>query len=208
MIRSEQGGIDIISNFYFDASKGLNDVKSIYLSKINYNGEDIIEFVPNVDFPEVIEKKYFIKDSLFYNITDKYFIFSQLNDSIGQSVLKKKHGALFTNKDKGLPNFSWRKDLTDTILFGKKYKRFEINGWESYTIYYIHPTDTIIPYTIYEKEGRKYKGRIERIDSYHKEKDIFISLQLIIRKKWDNEAKEIFEYNDFVNKRYKNSNRK
>jgi hypothetical protein len=45
---------------------------------------------------------------------------------------------------------------------------------------------------------KDYHGRIERIDSYDKKKDIFVTLQLIPRKNWDDTAKEIFEFNNFV----------
>ena len=44
-------------------------------------------------------------------------------------------------------------------------------------------------------------GRIERIDSYDRKNDIFVSMQLIPRKKWDSQAKEIFEYDQFVNQK-------
>jgi len=98
-------------------------------------------------------------------------------------------------------NFDYRKDLNDTILFKKEYKRFRIITPENYTTYYVHPTDTLLPYTLYKKEGDKYGGRIERIDLYNKQNDVFISLQLLPRKEWDSEAKNIFEFNDFYKKR-------
>ena len=61
----------------------------------------------------------------------------------------------------------------------------------------------LIPFylTHYIKEGDKYGGRIERIDLYNKQNDVFISLQLLPRKEWDSEAKNIFEFNDFILKR-------
>jgi hypothetical protein len=49
--------------------------------------------------------------------------------------------------------------------------------------------------------GKDYHGRIERIDSYDKKKDIFVTLQLIPRKNWDDNAEEIFEFNHFVKNR-------
>lgn len=70
LIKQEKGGIDIISNFYFNASKGLNDSKSIVVSKLNYQGNDIIEFVPNMEYPEITENTFFIKDSLYFDLTD------------------------------------------------------------------------------------------------------------------------------------------
>ena len=48
-----------------------------------------------------------------------------------------------------------------------------------------------------------YKGRIESIDTYNKEQDIFVTLQLLPRKNWDEEAKDILKFNDFINKKSK-----
>jgi hypothetical protein len=85
-------------------------------------------------------------------------------------------------------------------LFGKQYKRFEINSPWNYTSFYVYPTDTILPYSLYKHAEKDYHGRLERIDSYNKRTDIFVTLQLITRKDWDPEAKELFEFNQFVNK--------
>ena len=86
------------------------------------------------------------------------------------------------------------------MLFNKKYKRFEVNSAKNFSRYYIFPTDTILPYSIYRHAEIDYGGRLERIDSYNKDKDIFVTLQLLPRKNWDEEASEIFEFNEFVKK--------
>lgn len=197
VIKSERGGIDIITNVYFNASKSLDSVKTVLVSKINYKNDTIVELVPNFDFPEIIDNIFIIKDSLAFEIDEEdsqQMLFSNLKNGI--SVLNKKRGAVFSKEH--LPNFYNRHDLNDTILFKKKYKRFFINSPQSYTTFYIFETDTLLPYAFYPKESKKYKGRIERIDSYNKEKDMFISLQLILRSKWDDEAKNIFDFNDFA----------
>ena len=69
------------------------------------------------------------------------------------------------------------------------------------TRYYVLENDTILPYALYKKEAEEMGGRIERIDSYDRKNDIFVSMQLIPRKKWDSQAKEIFEYDQFVNQK-------
>ena len=89
------------------------------------------------------------------------------------------------------------------MLFKKNYKRFEINSPWNYTRYYIYPTDTILPYSLYKEADEDYHGRIERIDSYDKQKDIFVSMQLIPRKNWDSEAEELFRFNHFIESRKK-----
>lgn len=199
-IKSEQGSIDIISNVYFDASKSLDKVQNFHVSRINYSGDSIIELVPNSVFPQQIDNVYYIKDSIFFPLPINSLTTINLAEKIAEknhSSVKDKHeGALFTKEE--IPNYKNRKNLPDTILFKKNYKRFEVNSPWSYTRFYIHPTDTILPYSIYRHAEIDYKGRLERIDTYNRKKDIFISLQLIPKKTWDTEAKEIFDFNNFL----------
>ena len=200
-IKAEKGGIDLISNVYFDASKGLNKMQNFHISRLNYQNDSIIELVPDLEFPEMTTATYFIKDSVFYDLNNNTStVLSELQKKQKPtSVYTKTLGAVFT-KDL-LLNYRNRRKLSDTILFKKKYKRFEINSPWNYTRYYIYPTDTILPYSLYKEVGKDYHGRIERIDSYDKKKDIFVTLQLIPRKNWDDTAKEIFEFNHFVKNR-------
>ena len=203
-IKSKKGGIDIISNVYFDASKGLNKMQNFHVSKLNYQNDSIIELIPDLEFPEMTTATYFIKDSVFYNLENDNVsaVLSEIQKKQKPNlVYQKKSGAIFT-KDPIL-NYRNRRKLSDTILFKKNYKRFEINSPWNYTRYYIYPTDTILPYSLYKEVGKEYHGRIERIDSYDKKKDIFVSLQLIPRKNWDSEAEELFRFNHFIESRKK-----
>ena len=203
-IKSEKGGIDIISNVYFDASKGLNKMQNFHVSKLNYQNDSIIELIPDLEFPEMMKATYFIKDSIFYNLENDNVsaVLSEIQKKQKPNlVYQKKSGAIFT-KDPIL-NYRNRRKLSDTILFKKNYKRFEINSPWNYTRYYIYPTDTILPYSLYKEIGKEYHGRIERIDSYDKKKDIFVSLQMIPRKNWDSQAEELFRFNRFIEERKK-----
>ena len=201
-IKSEKGGIDLISNVYFDASKGLEQMQSFHLSKLNYLGNQIIEFVPDHSFPEINMQTYFMQDSLFYPVKDgngSVILSEVAKTQKPQLVWNKKEGAIFSKEQ--ILNYRNRRKLSDTVLFKKKYKRFEINSPWNYTRFYIYPTDTILPYSIYRHAEKDYGGRLERIDSYNKKTDIFVSLQLLPRKNWDYAAKEIFDFNHFVNSR-------
>ena len=201
-IKSEKGGIDLISNVYFNASKGLEQMQSFHLSKLNYSGNQIIEFVPDHSFPEINTQTYFMQDSLFYpveNDNESIILSEVAKTQKPQLVWNKKEGAIFSKEQ--ILNYRNRRKLSDTILFNKKYKRFEINSPWNYTRFYIYPTDTILPYSIYRHAEKDYGGRLERIDSYNKKTDIFVSLQLLPRKNWDYAAKEIFDFNHFVNSR-------
>lgn len=204
-IKSEKGGIDLISNVYFDASKGLDQMQSFHLSKMNYSQNQFIELVPDHNYSEVNKQIYFIEDSICYPIgaSGSNVILKDISKrQISQSVWEKKEGAVFS-KD-WIPNYRNRRNLSDTMLFKKKYKRFEINSPWNYTRFYIYPTDTILPYSFYRHAEKDYHGRLERIDSYNKKTDIFVTLQLLPRKSWDDEAKELFEFNHFVNNRKNN----
>ena len=202
-IKSDKGGIDVVSNVYFEASKGLNKIQSFHLSSLNYSGDSIIERISDADAPEITQQIYFIKDSLCYTIANEDPGKIILSDIIKKQkpvlVEKKKGGTLFSQEK--IPNYRNRRNLSDTILFKKKYKRFEINSPWMYTRFYIYPTDTILPYSVYKHVEEDYHGRLERIDSYNKKSDIFVTLQLIPRKNWDSQAKEIFQFNHFVNNR-------
>lgn len=206
LIKSERGAIDIISNIYFDASKGLEDNKQFHISKINYIGDDIIELVPDIYVPEFIDSVFYIKDTTYYEAgileEAKTFIFKE-HQLAGEpkNVFKKKYGAVWVN----IPIFDYdkRKDIADTTLYeNKHYKRFEINTADNYTVFYIHPTDTIMPYSLNRIAEKDYKGRIERIDSYDKKRDLFSTMWLITRKELDKEAQDIFDYNAYIQEQF------
>lgn len=197
-IKAKEGAIDIYSNIYFNASKGLDEVQSYHISRINFRNDTIIELIPDFDFPQYNHSAYLIIDSSCYDLgafPEAYGTnFNNLKHPF--SVFNKETGAIFTGKN--LPNYEYKRIIKDTILFGKHYLRFEIYSPEALTRYYVHPTDTILPYTIYSEINRDYKGRIERVDSYDKINDIFVTLQLVLRNNLDAEAEEIFEFNGFV----------
>lgn len=177
-------------------------MQSFHLSKLNYLGNQIIEFVPDHSFPEINMQTYFMQDSLFYpveNDNESIILSEVAKTQKPQLVWNKKEGAIFSKEQ--ILNYRNRRKLSDTVLFNKKYKRFEINSPWNYTRFYIYPTDTILPYSIYRHAEKDYGGRLERIDSYNKKTDIFVSLQLLPRKNWDYAAKEIFDFNHFVNSR-------
>lgn len=204
-IKSEKGGIDLFSNVYFEVSKGLDQMKSFHLSKINYSQDQIIELVPDTAFPELNKHAYYIKDSLCYQLdhSKNNILFSEVSQNQKPLLVwDKKKGAVFS-KD-WILNYRNRRNLSDTVLFKKKYKRFEINSPWNYTRFYVYPTDTILPYSLYRHVENDYHGRLERIDSYNKKSDIFVTLQLLPRQNWDDLATEIFDFNHFLKSRTKN----
>ncbi|SDE00279.1 hypothetical protein [Riemerella columbipharyngis] len=204
-IKPYSGGIDIVSNVYFNPKKSLDSMKTFIVSKLNYKGDTIIELIPNMEIPVLYDRVLLLKDSLCWDLGDTLSSRSKnIKDIISKTKPTYAHakgmGAVYLKKD-WIPNYLNKIDLKDTILFGKRYKRFQINSPQSFSIYYIHPTDTILPYQLYPKVAEQYGGRIERIDSYNKEKNIFMTMQILLKEKWDKEAKDIFDFNQFLEKK-------
>lgn len=201
-ILSTQGGIDIISNIYFEASKTLENSEHFHISKMNYNNGQMLELVPNFEFSQLTDSVYFIKNDLFYRAGSaeeaKSFIFKETEFlKNGQDVSKKDYGAIWVDKE--VPDYDKRTVIEDTILYkNRTFKRFSIKSKNSYSVFYIYPTDTVLPYSLNKIIDNDYKGRLERIDTYDKEKDLFSTICLIPRKLFDNEATQIFEYNNYI----------
>ncbi|EFK33178.1 MULTISPECIES: hypothetical protein [Chryseobacterium group] len=201
-IQSKRGGIDIVTNIYYSASKGLEEHQQIILSKMNYQDKDLIELVPNIQIPEIIDSVYYIRDSLYFSIGNtlqsKSLIFKDQKFENGRNVKNKRYGAMWI--DLPISNYQQRKNLNDTVLYGKKhFKRFQIISRETYSIFYLNKTDTILPYSLNPLADKDYGGRLERIDSYDKKRDLFTTIVLLPRKRWDKEAADIFEYNHQTN---------
>ncbi len=198
-IKSEQGSIDVVSNIYFQASESLDSLSSYHISQLNYMGNDIVELVPNLSYPNIIDRVYFIRDSLCYDmgsIKDAKSVI--LDNKKWFSVYEKKQGLLFLGNTI-IPQYSKRVNISDTVLFKRKYKRFEIDNQKVFSRYYIYTTDTVVPYSLNKQIDIDYQGRLERIDTYKKEDDIFISVQLLYRDTINNVAQDIFDYQKFVN---------
>src|SRR5690554_3078802 len=101
-IQSEKGGIDIISNVYFDASKGLDKMQSFHLSKLNYSGDTIIELVPDFTIPEINQEVHYINDSIYYSLDSQNNIVILSEISKKQDPLPvwiKKEGAVFSRSE-------------------------------------------------------------------------------------------------------------
>ncbi len=201
-IKSPKGVVEIITNIYLEASKGLDSVRSYQVSKLNYQGDTIIEFVPNLDYPQFIDKVFFIKDSLYFDMgtteqAQRIILDTQKNNWL--SVYKKQRGAVFY---KGVVlKYAERQNITDTVLFNKKYKRFEVRATNNFSRYYIYETDTILPYSLNHQIDKDYNGRLERIDSYDKVRDIFITVQLVHRTKMEEDAQDILDFQKYIQNR-------
>ena len=111
-VKSEKGGIDIISNVYFNASKNLEKMQNFHVSRLNYSGDSIIELVPDLAM-RYNECCIFYPDSLYYDLGGEHTANAIISDikksQKGQSIFDKKAGAIFTKE--WVPNYEHRKIL-------------------------------------------------------------------------------------------------
>ena len=204
-IYQEKGSIDIISTVYFNASKGLNNYKTYNISSLSFKNDTIVEIIPDLENQEQISKVNLIIDSTYYPINRLEITepFKKLIKKIKpqKTYYNKIDGALFATSH--IQNFHVKKKISDTMLFDIKYKRYDVDTYQSFTRFYMKESDTLLPYSIYENERKigRFKGQILRMDSYNKAKDIFVTMQLIPSKNWNVLAQQLFESNDFYLKR-------
>lgn len=196
-IKKEKGSIDIFSNVYYNASQGLDNYKQFYISRMDYRNDTIIEFVPQIDYPAIIDRVSFIKNDSFYSPVPYEEIkenpFGKLTKGKMRSVYKKEFGSKWV--DFPIFDYDKRKEMSDTILYGKdEYKRFKTIEDKVLTIFYVRKTDTILPYSLNKIADKDYEGRLERIDSYDKKKDIFVTLVLKSNSTLSNDAKKLFGF--------------
>lgn len=208
---SKEGSIDVFTNVYFNASKGLNNYRQFYISKLDYKNDTILEFVPNVNYPTIIDKVTFIKNDSFYNSVDYIESattpFVKLAMAKPVSIFEKKFGSKWI--DFPIYDYDKRIEMNDTILYGsKEFRRFKTIQGKTLTIFYVKKTDTILPYSFSKIADRDYKGRLERIDSYDKEKDIFTTLVLVPRNSVSEDGKKMFNFNYKLNSKIAEINKK
>lgn len=152
---------------------------------------DSKELIPNI-YP--ISSLYFYKDKFLevipphntagtiYQIisNDTYYTFGDLLKIPEHPKLnelkEKKYGIKFNvdsiPEGKIIP-------MADTSFNDFQYKRISINNKENYTIFYFHKTDTLYPYSLNRSLEKKYKGWLNRVDTYDYKKDEFSSLRLV-----------------------------
>lgn len=201
-IKSKEGSIDLFTNVYYGASKGLDNYRQFYISKMDYKNDTILEFTPSIEIPTLMERMVFIKNNQFYSPVDylegKSMPFMKITAGKPESIFKKNFGSKWVN----FPIFDYDKriKMNDTLLYGnKEFSRFKTIQGKVLTIFYIKKTDTILPYSLNQIADKDYSGRLERIDSYDKEKDIFTTLVMVPRKKMSNDGKEVFSFNYKLN---------
>lgn len=95
-----------------------------------------------------------------------------------KDLSEKKYGAIFIPPP--VPGYEKREVISDTIFSGYDYKRLRIVNDSSYSVFYIHKTDTVLPFSLAPQISKDYRGLLNRIDTYDKINDRFISLRMTV----------------------------
>ncbi|MBW8323698.1 MAG: hypothetical protein K0M50_02935 [Prolixibacteraceae bacterium] len=168
--RMKAGKIDLEVIVYHDPGGDLNNSNKLPVSTIYFLDNEIFEKVPILDSLS-IPLIYYIKDKNFYQTnTENYELSKPL------PLSQKKTGAMFIEKQ--VPEFETRVNMNDTTMNGVFFKRAKIVTPSEYSVFYIHPCDSIIPYSLSKEFDKEYKGILKRIDTYDRVNDRFISLRL------------------------------
>ena len=70
--------------------------------------------------------------------------------------------------------------MSDTAFNGYNYKRLKTVNDSSYSVFYIHQTDTLMPFSLAPQVDKDYKGVLIRIDTYDKTNNRFVSLRMTV----------------------------
>lgn len=171
----KSGKIDFELVIYDEISKTKDSkdlLPNIYpISSLYFYKNKFLEIIPPHD----------TSGALYQIISDgNYFSFNNLLnvpvDPKKDKVELKKFGIKF-NVD-SIPEGKI-KPMTDTTFNGYNYKRLSIDNKATYTIFYFHKTDTLLPYSLNRTLEQKHKGWLNRVDTYDYKKDQFSSLRLV-----------------------------
>ncbi|WP_155960815.1 hypothetical protein [Flavobacterium daejeonense] len=172
--KKTMGKISLEIFVYNQPSKNIYDAVRIPISKMYFKDNNFIEVLPDFENRKQIP---------FAFITgDKYARFNNL-EKINQitkfyDLAKKNFGVKFINDS--IQNYTSKKILTDTSFNGYNYKRVAIATKKDYTVFYIHQTDTILPFSLSKQFDKDFHGILNRVDTYEIEKDRFTSLRMTI----------------------------
>lgn len=171
----EAGHIQIEAVVYNDPTGDLYDSQLVEISDLYFIGSYFVEKITYQNDSLGIPKFAYIKQGKF---TKGNSLEELQNNIFFQEVSEKKFGALF--QPPAVPNYSKREAMPDTAFNGYNYKRMKIVNDSAFAVFYIHQTDTLIPFSLAPQVDKEYKGVLNRIDTYDKINDRFVSLRMTV----------------------------
>ncbi|MGV8135062.1 MAG: hypothetical protein AB2L20_07600 [Mangrovibacterium sp.] len=158
---------------YNDPGGNLYDSYRLPVSTLYFLDDEFIEQVPVVSDTTGIPPFAYIREGKFVPLNGlaekkELLTFYPLSE--------KRFGAVFA--DTPVPFYEKREELSDTSFNGYNYRRVRIISPEDYSVFYIHQTDTFLPFSLSLQFDRDYHGVLNRIDTYEIRNDRFISLRM------------------------------
>lgn len=176
-IRMQSGSIRLEVFVYNDPGRNLHDSYRLPLSTLYFLGDHLIEQVPAVNDSLGFPPFAYIREGMFAPL-DR--LTKERKPLKFYPLEKKNFGAVFVNTP--VPNYDKRVELPDTSFNGYHYHRIRIVSREDYSVFYIHQTDTTLPFSLAPQIERDYSGILNRIDTYEIKNDRFISFRMHVTK--------------------------
>lgn len=175
--KMKSGCIKLEVFVYNDPGRNLYDSYRLPISTLYFLDDEFIEQVPVVKDTAGFPPFAYIREGMFTPLNT----LAKKKDLLDFYPLSKKNfGAVFVNMP--VPNYDKRIGLPDTSFNGYQYKRFRVVSQEEYSVFYIHQTDTILPFSLGSQVEKDYGGILNRIDTYEIKNDRFISLRMHVSK--------------------------
>lgn len=164
------GSFSIEAVIYEDADMGISDVIEVELSRVYYCNDLMIE---RNKLNDTTYQFCLIKDKVY---SGYFFALDSLYFKNKIDIYTKKGGLVYFRDS--LPNYKKRIAMSDTILNKIHLKRFAINTDIEYSVFYLNEKVNKLPYSFNKIVEKDYKATIQRIDTYDRQNDRFISLRL------------------------------
>lgn len=170
------GKIDVQLLIYNNPIDEPYDVYFMPISTMFFEKNNFIEIIPQYGDSSIMRKEKF---ALIKN--EHFQIFDDLNSVASlhpETPLKDKNvGVKFVND---IVDYYKKENMADTTFNGFNYKRVRIVSDTAYTVFYIHQTDTILPFSLSPQFDKDYNGILNRVDTYEKYRNRFTSLRLLV----------------------------
>lgn len=171
------GRIQIEVAVYHDPNGDLYDSELVQISDLYFVGTRFLEHIPYYNDSLQIPRFTLINldegNTIAANDLNKLQKCNTYRD-----LSKKKYGAIFLPPP--VPDYGTRETISDTIFGGYNYKRLRIVNDSSYSVFYVHKTDTMLPFSLAPQISKDYPGQLNRIDTYDKINDRFVSLRMTV----------------------------
>jgi len=171
--KMKAGQIRLTLLVYNDPKGNLFDSFKVPVSTLYFLDQDFLEVIPGRGSKGTGPLYALIRDSVFCPVKS---LTAKDKTTEFYPVGEKPFGATFTNRK--VPGYEGRNQLPDTLIGGLSFQRLEIRTSDDYSIYYVHPTDTVIPFSLAPQFDRDYQGILLRIDTYEFDRGRFLSLRM------------------------------